>query len=61
MYGESSLIIAPKAESHVLKLSARVNGNGTIFLDNLSVTNLVIIRLKIQLFMSRSLVLEMKA
>lgn len=61
MYGESSLILAPKAEPHVLKLSAKVNGNGTIFLDNLSVTNLVNIKLKSQLFKSGSLVLEMKA
>lgn len=55
------MFVAPKAEPHVLKLSARVNGNGTIFLDNLSVTNPVIIRLKIQLFTSGSLVLETKA
>jgi len=58
---ESSFIIAPSTDPHVFKLSARVNGNGTIFLDNLSVTNLVIIKLKIQLFKSGSLILEMKA
>lgn len=61
MSGESSLIITPKAEPRVLKLSAKDHGNGTIFLDNLSVTNPIIIRLKIQLFKAGSLVLEMKA